>query len=242
MGKLSYLPVDSDESTIQSTNTSIPGPKDDHTRSSNQQLLKSIDSSKANDEERNAIVDTTEYTTTLVSSTTKSASNPTTLETLSDPAAELTPPSVPREVVTTKCLYGPETNLLSPLSNPVPLNWKTIEQSFFTVTAQSAPQISSDMMFGDGNSLLGAHKFSIVYINTSVSRVNLGILFQKAVDGNHLDIDGCNLVYAKAYRLEPETPGGLLTVDGEIVHYGPIQAQLHPGLGRIIAMSKKKRQ
>lgn len=38
-----------------------------------------------------------------------------------------------------------------------------------------------------------------------------------------------------AFRLEPETDGSYITVDGEVVEYGPIQAEIMPGLGRIIS-------
>lgn len=38
-----------------------------------------------------------------------------------------------------------------------------------------------------------------------------------------------------AFRLEPETEGSYITVDGEVVDYGPIQAEIMPALGRILS-------
>ena len=41
-----------------------------------------------------------------------------------------------------------------------------------------------------------------------------------------------------AFRLEPDPsfPPGLLTVDGECVEYGPIQAQVLPSLARVMSI------
>jgi len=41
-----------------------------------------------------------------------------------------------------------------------------------------------------------------------------------------------------AFRLEPDPslPPGLLTVDGECVDYGPIQAQVLPSLARVMSI------
>ena len=43
-----------------------------------------------------------------------------------------------------------------------------------------------------------------------------------------------------AFRLEPDPalPAGLLTVDGECVDYGPIQAQVLPSMARVMSLRR----
>lgn len=43
------------------------------------------------------------------------------------------------------------------------------------------------------------------------------------------------LLPVKAFRIEPDmTERGYITVDGEHVEYGPIQAEMFPSLGRVL--------
>lgn len=46
------------------------------------------------------------------------------------------------------------------------------------------------------------------------------------------------IVPVLAFRLEPDPscPPGLLTVDGECVEYGPIQAQVLPSMARVMSV------
>lgn len=48
------------------------------------------------------------------------------------------------------------------------------------------------------------------------------------------------IVPVLAFRLEPDAslPPGLLTVDGECVDYGPIQAQVLPSMARVMSIRR----
>jgi len=48
------------------------------------------------------------------------------------------------------------------------------------------------------------------------------------------------IVPVLAFRLEPDPslPPGLLTVDGERVDYGPIQAQVLPSMARVMSIRR----
>jgi len=48
------------------------------------------------------------------------------------------------------------------------------------------------------------------------------------------------IVPVLAFRLEPDAslPPGLLTVDGERVDYGPIQAQVLPSMARVMSVRR----
>lgn len=61
-------------------------------------------------------------------------------------------------------------------------------------------------------------------------------LFLAMEKGTHLANNCPHLVYTRvrALRLEPYSSKGVITVDGEVVEYGPVQAQVHGGIARLI--------
>lgn len=76
----------------------------------------------------------------------------------------------------------------------------------------------------------------LFYVTAGISRPALLRLFLAMERGAHLAVGCPYLMYekVKALRLEPITPQGIISVDGEVVEYGPVQAQIHPGLARLI--------
>jgi sphingosine kinase len=54
--------------------------------------------------------------------------------------------------------------------------------------------------------------------------------------GTHLLVPQAEMIPVTAFRLEPETSGGHITVDGEAVDYGPIQAEIMSNLANIMSM------
>jgi len=58
--------------------------------------------------------------------------------------------------------------------------------------------------------------------------------------GQHLDVPGMEHVLVKAFRIEPLSEKGIVTVDGEQVEYGPIQGEVIPGLSRVMAINEKQ--
>ncbi|KAF5906034.1 sphingosine kinase 1-like [Clarias magur] len=127
-------------------------------------------------------------------------------------------------------------NFLSPIGDPVPTDW-TIEkeQEFVLVLATCHSHLAEELMVSpdahpDDGSL------HLLYVTAGISRPALLRLFLAMEKGTHLTCDCPYLVYrrVRALRLEPITKPGVITVDGEQVEYGPIQAQVHKGYGRII--------
>ena len=54
-------------------------------------------------------------------------------------------------------------------------------------------------------------------------------------NGSHLSCPGVEMIPVKAFRIEPaESTNGHLTVDGENVDYGPIQAEIFPSLATVM--------
>jgi sphingosine kinase len=53
--------------------------------------------------------------------------------------------------------------------------------------------------------------------------------------GAHLSCPGVEMLAVQAFRIEPDTESsGLLTVDGEKVDYGPLQAEIFSSLATVM--------
>nr|XP_031537837.1 sphingosine kinase 2 isoform X3 [Vicugna pacos] len=130
---------------------------------------------------------------------------------------------------------GPPDHLLPPLGTPLPPGWVTLEGDFVLILAISPSHLGADLLaapharFDDGL----VHLF---WVRSGISRAALLRLFLAMERGSHFSLGCPQLGYAaaRAFRLEPLTPRGVLTVDGEQVEYGPLQAQVHPGLGTLL--------
>lgn len=128
------------------------------------------------------------------------------------------------------------TPLLVPLTEPVPSNWVTIEDDFILVGAVYQSHLAKDNLMA-ANATLSDGIIHLIIIKATISRMKLAQVFSRLETGLQTDDPSTELVRVRAFRLEPSTPKGLMTVDGEVVDHGPIQAQVLPSMARI--MSKK---
>nr|XP_012609862.1 sphingosine kinase 2 isoform X2 [Microcebus murinus]XP_012609863.1 sphingosine kinase 2 isoform X2 [Microcebus murinus] len=144
------------------------------------------------------------------------------------------PPATPDAPVAMST-WGPPDHLLPPLGTPLPPDWVTVEGDFVLMLAISPSHLGADMVaapharFDDG-------LVHLCWVRSGISRASLLRLFLAMEHGTHFSLGCPQLGYAaaRAFRLEPLTPRGVLTVDGEQVEYGPLQAQMHPGLATLL--------
>ncbi|RVE69304.1 hypothetical protein OJAV_G00076480 [Oryzias javanicus] len=128
-------------------------------------------------------------------------------------------------------------SLLPGLDQPIPEGWTVVkEQDFVLVLAVYQSHLAEDLWAAPsamGNDGL----IHLIYVTAGISRPALLRLFLAMEKGTHLECGCPHLVYQKvrALRLEPISAQGMITVDGEMVEYGPVQAQIHPGLARLIS-------
>lgn len=55
-------------------------------------------------------------------------------------------------------------------------------------------------------------------------------------NGSHITRSGIDMIPVKAFRIEPEEGvNGYITVDGERVDYGPLQAEIFPSLATVMS-------
>lgn len=131
---------------------------------------------------------------------------------------------------------GPPDSLLVPLEQPVPRDWTVVEEEdFVMMLAMYQSHLAEDAMASPSSTLQDG-LIHLFYIKAGITRAAMLRLFLAMEKGAHVAIDCPHLVYVKvrALRLEPLSPKGVITVDGESVEYGPVQAQVHSGLARLI--------
>lgn len=127
-------------------------------------------------------------------------------------------------------------HLLPPLDRPVPQSWTVVEeQEFVLVVAMFQSYLGEDLLAAP-SARTDDGLIHLFYMTAGISRPALLRLFRAMQNGTHMECGCPHLVYrrARALRLEPETRPGVITVDGEQVEYGPLQAQAHRGVARLI--------
>lgn len=133
-----------------------------------------------------------------------------------------------------------ETPLLAPLGEPVPANWTVLEDDFVLFVALYQTHIAQDMVAAP-DSKLDDGVIHLLFVRGSVSRIKLIQLLnamqaaQPPLDDPHVDF-----IKARAFRLEPLSNAGTMTVDGEVIEYGSVQAQVLPSMARVMNLQKNK--
>ena len=124
---------------------------------------------------------------------------------------------------------------LPPLSEPVPDNWVTIEENFVFFTASLLSHLSADTVVAPDASMNDGYIY-IGIIREGVSRLDVLTMMSEAAEvKNHgVAYDLVERIKVKAFRLTPLTNDGIMTVDGERVPYGPIQAHAMPCAARVM--------
>lgn len=138
---------------------------------------------------------------------------------------------------TNKSHSGQANSLLVPLGQQLPNNWVVVpEEDFVLVLAMYQSHLAEDLMAAPGFSL-DSGLIHLFYVRAGISRGALLKLFLAMEKGAHLAANCQHLVHTKvrAFRLEPQSPKGIITVDGEVVEYGAVQAEVHRGLARLIS-------
>ncbi|KAJ1131255.1 hypothetical protein NDU88_009594 [Pleurodeles waltl] len=132
-------------------------------------------------------------------------------------------------------MHGPPDDLLVPLSQPVPKNWVTVEGDFILMLALYQSHLGADL-FTAPSAYFNDGLIHLFFVKAGITRAALVRLFLAMEKGTHFQLDCPHLhqFHVRAFRLEPLTRKGTLTVDGERVEYGPIQAQIHGSLSNLI--------
>lgn len=153
-----------------------------------------------------------------------SASSPSFSLDLAEPAG----PLKPRPPTSSPTDPPPQDDLLPPLDQPLPTrDWVTIEGDFVLVLAIYQSHLGADL-FAAPQARFDDGLIHLTFVRAGISRATLLRLFLAMERGAHLSVTSpyVSHVSARAFRLQPLSPRGTLTVDGELVPYGPLQAQV----------------
>ena len=151
-----------------------------------------------------------------------------------DATESLVEPQAPLEGL--PCPAHVATDLLKPLSEPVPDNWVTLDQRFIQVAATYQTHLARDF-FVSSECRLNDGLIHLAVTPGECTRRQIMQQFTDFQEGNIMDNPDVEVIKVRAFRLEPITTPGHMTVDGELVDYGPIQGQVLPSMARIMAMS-----
>lgn len=135
-----------------------------------------------------------------------------------------------------KALSSLPDSLLLPLDQPLPSNWVVVpDEDFVLMLAMYQSHLAEDLLAAP-DATLNDGVIHLFYVRAGISRAALLRLFLAMEKGAHLATNCQHLVHTKvrALRLEPYSSKGIITVDGEVVEYGPVQAEVHIGVARLI--------
>ena len=142
------------------------------------------------------------------------------------------------ETATLSNCQGPPDDLLPPsLSDPVPSTWKTIEGNFVSLLAMLCACVT-DFYSVLPDLSIGSGEIGILYSLDNITRWEI---FNQMTSGNgrYPEFESVHQIRTRAFRLEPMTSAGRITMDGELLEYGPCQFQIHSNL--MHAFSRKRR-
>ena len=112
------------------------------------------------------------------------------------------------------------------LGEPLGAGWEVIEDEFICFWACQTTHASYDI-YSSPNSTFGDGKFHVLLVRGSCSRWKLLKSFLAFETGSHLNQKHVEVIECSAFRLEPLTTKGHLSLDGEEVEYGAIQANVN---------------
>ncbi|KAM5125652.1 LOW QUALITY PROTEIN: sphingosine kinase 1-like [Mantella aurantiaca] len=135
-----------------------------------------------------------------------------------------------------------DDQLLVPLDKPVPSHWKVVDDQFVLVLALYQSHLGAEHFAAPMVKAPGEGRIHLYYATSGISRASLVKLFMAMEKGTHLDRDIPHLTClpVTAFRIEPRESSGIMTVDGEVIRCGPIQGQIHGGLGRVVSSSESQ--
>ncbi|KAJ2943614.1 hypothetical protein O0L34_g16722 [Tuta absoluta] len=128
------------------------------------------------------------------------------------------------------CMHGPASHLPS-LMSQLPSHWTHEEGEFIMVHIAYQSYIGEEFLFAPRSQLSDGVMWMLI-IKAGIPRSQLFSFFLGISEGTHAELDSefIKLVPVSAFRIVPEGSNGCLTVDGELVEYGPIQGEIFPNI------------
>lgn len=137
------------------------------------------------------------------------------------------------------CMHGPASHLPS-LMSQLPSHWEHEEGEFVMVHVAYQSYIGEDFLFAPRSQLSDGVMWMLI-IKAGITRAQLFSFFLGISEGVHAETSNefLRLVPVSAFRIVPEGTTGHITVDGELVEYGPIQGEIFPNIVKLMVPDKK---
>lgn len=134
-------------------------------------------------------------------------------------------------------MFGPASQLPC-LTAPLPPNWTQTTGRFVMVHASYQTHLGEECFFAP-NAKLNDGTIWLLIVKAGASRSQVLRFLLGLSTGAHASASSSDgpiqLLAVRAFRIEPDmTEKGCMTVDGELVEYGPVQAEIFPGLARVM--------
>ncbi|XP_076394121.1 sphingosine kinase 2 isoform X7 [Megachile rotundata] len=131
-------------------------------------------------------------------------------------------------------MYGPSSRLPALISE-VSSSWTQIQGEFVMVHAAYQSHLGQDYFFAPRAKLADGIIW-LVIVKAGITRANLLQFLLGLSNGTHLTRSGIDMIPVKAFRIEPEEGvNGHITVDGELVDYGPLQAEIFSSMATVMS-------
>lgn len=128
------------------------------------------------------------------------------------------------------CMHGPAPRLPS-LMSQLPSHWVHEAGEFVMVHIAYQPFIGEDFLFAPRAQLSDGIIWMVI-IKAGIPRSQILSFLLNTGNGGHAEMQNeyIKMVPVSAFRIVPEGTAGTLTVDGELMEYGPIQGEIFPNL------------
>ncbi|KAG3071292.1 hypothetical protein PC121_g9286 [Phytophthora cactorum] len=115
--------------------------------------------------------------------------------------------------------------------------WKELDGHFRIVWVMNVSHAASDALIAPGAEFDDGYNY-ITFMDGAHSRKDLLAMMLAIETGDHMDKKGVQQVRTRAFKLVPERSTDLMCVDGEVVEGPYLEAQVHRGLARIMAVPR----
>jgi len=136
-------------------------------------------------------------------------------------------------------VHTPELGL-PPLDAPVPDSWTTIEDDFVLIYAVHQSYIADRILLSPWSKLHDGVMFLFTirrgsFPNRRIQKSTIAQFLLKMESGEHIFLPGVEMIPVRAFRITPLEERGTMTVDGELVERGVMQAAVLPAMVRVVA-------
>lgn len=124
--------------------------------------------------------------------------------------------------------YNKKTNtnsLLNSLNDDLNEGWEVMEGEFVLVYVSNQTHLNSSCFFAP-HARLDDGLMWMVVLKGDISRAQVLRFLISLEDGGHINLPYVHVIPIKAFRLEPTD--GVMTIDGELIECGSIQAEILP--------------